>query len=253
MEAIIELDASRWGVQVATLQRRLGLEQRELLTDQSRLFLQQVISLTPPKTLQQGRARTGQDIAKVVKPFNTTAFKNKRLEEIVNQRDYRSFERFMQFVNNSALKGATAGPFSAAADTHRQLRNHRGGVGGRDRKHFVIGRSEVAALKKYTKRKLSHVGLAKSGWLLALWTVGGSAPSWIEKQLQRGQGGVHNALHEADPYIVAENKTPWAENRDEGLRIVRTALTYRVKAMETFLKRALERAAVSAGIDVKAS
>ncbi len=251
MQASFDLESSHWGVQVATLQRRLGLEAKAVLTDQSRLFFQQVIDLTPPKTLAQGRARTGADIGRVMKPFNTTAFRSKRLADIVARRDYASFESFMKYVDNPALRGATAGPFSE--EKHQGQRNRRGGIGRRDRKHFVIGGSDVSALKKYTKRKLANVGFAKSGWLLALWATGGSTPSWISNHVQRGQGAVENALDQPDPFITARNVTPWADDRAEGTRIIRYAVRYRIKAMETYLKRALERAAASAGIDVTAA
>lgn len=250
MQATFEINDSSWGVQVATLQRRLGLEAKQVLTDQSRLFLEQVMDLTPPKSLAQGRARTGRDIAKVMDPFRVKAFKNPRLEEIVNQGDYQAFESFMRHVDNATLRGATAGPFDP--QRHTSVRNARGGVGGRSRRFFVIG-ADVSKLDQYVARKKKNVGFARSGWLLALWAVGGSAPSWVTNQIQRGQGSVQNALDEDDPFIVAQNRTPWADNRDEGERIIRYAVRYRVKAMQTYLKRALERAAEAAGIAVTAA
>jgi hypothetical protein len=250
MQTTFDLDGSKWAAQVLICNRRLGLEAREGLTEQSRLLLKQIIALTPPNNRAQGRTRTGADISKVVKSFNVDSFRDKRLEEIVNRQDHRAFEAYMRHVDNDAIRNARSGPFSESL--HQRARDKRGRVRAQDRKFFVIGRSDRSRLAAYVKKKLANVGLAKSGWVTAAWSIGLPIPGWMSGHIQRGQSDVINRLdHPDDPTFTAINSAPWAENRAEGERVVGYAIRYRIKAMEKALARALERAAHEAGIDIR--
>lgn len=250
MTGLFDFDASRWSSQVNTLNRRLGIEASAGMREQSRLFIEHVIGLTPPHSLKEGQIRTRADIAKAVKAFNVDTFRSERLEEIVDRRDFRAFEEYMQWVDNDALKNATAVAFSD--DLHQSVRASRGRVLRNNMKRFVLGAGDRAKLAAYVKKKLANVGLAKSGWVVAMWATGGTAAAWITRHLQRGQSDVVNRLDDPeDPSLTAINRSPWANNRGEGERILRNALRARVNAMESFMKRALARAAEAAGVDAR--
>jgi hypothetical protein len=252
METTFDFDGSEWGAQVIRMNRQLGIESTLGLTEQCKLLIKEIIDLTPPHNRTEGRTRTRADISKAIKPFNVTSFKSERLEEIVNQQDYQAFDAFMRNVPNDALKNARAVPFRE--DIHQRSRDNRGRIRHNDRKRFVLGRGDVSRLRAYVKRKMANVGLARSGWASAAWALGVTLPGWIANQLQRGQSNAINRLNDPDePSFTAINSSPWANNREEGQRVLGYAMRYRVKAMEAFVRRALIRAAEASGIDVKAS
>jgi hypothetical protein len=226
--------------------RRLDVDKKTFVRDQLRLLLQRIISFTPPHSRAQGRQRVTTDIFHAVKPFAVDTFRSKRLAAIVEKKDYAAFAAFTQHVTNPQLAGATAAPWSPSL--HQSQRVSRGRVVKWNTKVFVLGTADRRALKEYTKKKLALVGFARSGWLAALTSVGGTVAGWISNQPQLGQSRVIDDLDSDKPSITSINSTPWANRQDEGERIVSNAMESRVHAMETSLKKQLELMRDAAGL-----
>lgn len=241
MSLSLQVNSAKWRVALERLRNVTRQNMRAFMTEQFRLLLEQIMAFTPPKDRTQGRKRVVADIARVFRPVDTKETKNARLKEIIASGDYRAFEA----VARAAKNGWQARPFDPAVVA--AARDNRGRVRRGSRSSFVLGRRDTAALKKFVARKQANVGLARSGWLVALWAVGGRAPSWIINQLQRGQSAVIDRRNAEKPELWAINRTPWANRRDEGQRIISEAMKSRTNRLATALRVQLRLAAKQSG------
>lgn len=241
MSLLLQIQSARWRVALERLRNVTRQNIRVFMTEQFRLLLEQIMTFTPPNDRAQGRKRVAADIAKVFRPFDVKDVTNKRLKEIITSGDYRAFEAVARAAkNNWRARPFDAGVVSAARDNRGRVR--RGG-----RSAFVLGARDTAGLRKFVARKQGNVGLARSGWLTALWLVGGRAPSWVSNQLQRGQSAVVDRRDAAMPELLAINRTPWAARRDEGQRIIAEAMKSRSNRLATALRVQLRLAAKQSG------
>jgi hypothetical protein len=246
MTPSIELDRRRFDAQLRDLLRFGASLGRDFLTPQMRLLLEKIIAFTPPKTTAQGGAAVRRDLNRALQPFAVDEFRAPSLKKIVEKRDYDAFAAFAVRSGNPALVGAKAAPFNPLLHTSR--RDRRGRVTGRGLPTYVLGRADRGALRKYLKRKVSHVGIAASGWLAALHLLGGRESAWVERHGTRFGAVIDDRANPTRPGVTAINRTPWASRRDEGQRIIASAMRSRVAPMRTFLRKQVELAAQKIGL-----
>lgn len=224
--------------------RRLG---QDFLTPQMRLLLQVIVRFTPPKNKKQGEGAVVRDIAKTVQPFAVDEFRNPALAAIVEEGDFQAFEVFSRRVSNDKLRNVQAAPFSPTL--HSSRRDRRGRIASkRSRPTFVLGRADRAELAKYIKRKRSNVGIAKSGWLAATQLLGGSVPAWVSRHGTAYGSVIDERNDQYAPGVTAINRTPWAQNREEGNRIIASAMRSRINSMSTDLSRRIRDEARRIGL-----
>lgn len=238
----------QWDKNLAILAEVLGKNMKEVINEEFPFLVGKIIDFTPPNTLAQGRQAVATDISKVMRPFNPADIKTEGIREIVQRQDIAAFNIVASRAKAGPMMGARAIPFDPAF--HITQRTQRGRVGGHDRNQVVLG-ADASLLKKYIKAVQDRVGYAKSGWLAALHLVGGTAANYIERQGQGGGAAVDNRADE-NPSITAINHTPWAERRDEGERIVRSAFASRANAIFTKARTKLRLAIKSSGFDTAA-
>lgn len=242
----IQLHRAKFDAQLRELRKAAHAMGKDLLTPQMRLLLEHIIKLTPPKNAAQGRAATTRDIHRAVKPFSIHQYRDKRLESIIQKRDYTAFNRYFANIRGySPMKNATADKWTP--ELHSRARDNRGRVQS-DKRRFVIGRSDLAEFRRYLKKKVANVGLGASGWLAALHLLGGRESGFVERHGTSGGAYRDNRAHPTMPSVAAINRTPWARRRDEGGRIIANALRGRVGPMRTHLKKLVELAGKRSGL-----
>ena len=228
-------------------QRTAGLSLREAMRDEWRLGMQTLQRFTPPRTAKQGRIRVSADISRVVRGFNVKSFRNKRLEDIVARRDFAAFDAVMEHVANSELKGAKAIAWNPSL--HARSRDRRGRVRRRPTKNFVLG-ADVERLREYRQRKQGNVGIARAGWTSAVLVAGAKSPAkWIRRHGERFGGARIEHANTDRETLVAFNRTPWANRKDEGQRQIDRMYRQRAKSIERKTE-IVRRAGARAGFDV---
>lgn len=234
----IDVNDALWAQKLAAYTILFPQKMSEALHEEFPLLVEAIMKLTPPKTLAQGRAAVGRDIQKVMRSFDPASVRSPGIAKIVAKRDIEAFNLVASKVKSGPMAGARAIPFSPEA--HTSQRSRRGRIEGKDRNQVVLG-SDAGLLKRYIKSVRDRVGYAKSGWLAALYLVGGRvAPSWVTRHGTTG-GAVIDQRGEAMS-ITAINRTPWAVRKDEAMRIISDAKSSRAVSIENKIKTKLRLA-----------
>lgn len=225
---LISINIENWKKRLGAYAAESGKNMREALYEEWPFLMEKIISFTPPKTLAQGRAATGRDIEKTMRPFDPSSIRMRGIREIVAKKDIQAFNIVAARSKRAPLQNARAVGFSL--EVHTSQRNALGRV-GRDLNQVVLG-TDASLLKKYKKSVQDRVGWAKAGWLKAYALVGGTnAPSFVTRHGMGGGDVIDNHASETDPSITAINRTPWAVRKDEGQRIIRSAYFSRSQAL----------------------
>jgi hypothetical protein len=240
----ITINDSVWRDKIALYAAAFQKNMVEALNEEWPLLMEQVIRFTPPKTLAQGRAATNRDIRKTMRPFDPAAPRDSGLREVIEKKDIEGYNAIAANVKSGPMAGTTAVAF--APEVHTRRRNRIGRVGS-DSRQVVLG-SDARLLARYIKDVQNRVGFAKSGWLAALRLVGGRrAQAFVERQGTFGGRVVDDRRNPDNPSITAINATPWAARRDEGNRIINSAMFSRSMAIVSKIKTKLRLASKSAG------
>lgn len=242
----IEINDSLWREKIADYAKEFQKSMIESLNEEWPLLMEQVIRFTPPKTLQQGRAAVSRDIRKTMRPFDPAAIRDSGLRDVVERKDIAGYNAIAANVKSGPMAGTTAIAFSP--EVHTRRRNRIGRVGAASRQ-VVLG-ADARSLQTYIKDVQSRVGFAKSGWLAALRLVGGRrAQAFVERQGTAGGRVVDERRDPDNPSITAINSTPWASRRDEGNRIINSAMFMRSQAIVSKIKTKLRLARQAARFD----
>lgn len=250
-EPLVSVSDDVWVKWLAAFLKATDKNIREGLYEEWPLLMRKVMDFTPPfKTKSQpgpsdfsvGRKATAFDIYKVMRPFNPAA-KTKALEKVLETKDVEAYNAIAMRSHDPRMQGTTAVAFSPAL--HKQARDWRGRVPGRDRRQVVLG-SDVGLLKKYVAAEQGNVGIAKAGWWPALALVGGDAPNYVTRHGFKFGEVIDDHANEENPSITAINRTPWAIRKDEGDRILSDAKASRIESIIAKVKARIAEADAAA-------
>jgi hypothetical protein len=202
-----------------------------IFEDESRLFLKQVIRLTPPKTRQQGEAAIDRDLMKIFEPVNGDF-----LDDLIIEHGANNLDAWITTAGGEKkhLKWTyldnTGGPM---ANFHREKQGSRGRTFNLKRQKdpsiwyapYVVSYENFAA---YAKRIKSHVGRRKAAWAVSFTSLGGKVASWIGRHVSGAKGEYHNSYNPERPSITIINRAPGIE---QDLNVVRSALRVRQEAI----------------------
>lgn len=183
----------------------------QILKEQARLFLKDVILITPPnKDLKQGRA----------------------LGEAAIAADIRKI-----FKGSNAKNAATD-----LATLHQRFRLPSNGRVGRGPGHKI----KAKGLAAYIRAVQAKVGLLASGWSAAAAKLGVKVPDWISRH-GTGRGQIKIVIGFAESRISIINGVKFAREVKGLVRRVQWALDKRAGAMNRQVEHFQERAARGAG------
>lgn len=250
MQPTISIDTRRWNELALSLSVALKKDAGEVLRDESRLFLKQCISFTPPRNKKQGENAIAGDL------FGRSQFqKGQRSPGIFSK--IPEAKRHFYTESDSVIVWADGGRIVAVGDanlyrpgaTMETMRSHhyknktkRGRVSQAGAWTKNIGRWKARTLmfvqeqtaNQYLKSLFNRVGRLKAGWLPAFTRLGGKAKAWIQRHQSGARGYiVDNSSNPTAPYIDMENH---AAGVGETKRIVNNALRARQSAMARRLK-----------------
>lgn len=183
----------------------------QILKEQARLFLKDVILITPPnKDLKQGR----------------------KLGEAAVAADIRKI-----------FKGSNAGNATAdLATLHQRFRLPSNGRVARGPAHKI----KAKGLAAYIKQVQAKVGLLASGWNAAASKLGVKVPDWISRH-GTGRGQIKIVIGFAESRITIINGVKFIGNVKDLKRRVQWALDRRAGAMNRQVDNFQAKAARGAG------
>ncbi len=195
-----------------------------ILQDESRKLVKQVMGITPPKSLAQGRAAVERDIHRAETPFSTEGYKGKlkdRLDKLAAAGDVAAINAILKNIKG---RSANWRVMNFSRELHQTARGSRGRVIS-VKNIFVL---QVRELAKYVKSIQARVGLRKSGWLPALTVLGGRAPAWVARHVSNAPGTAALQLTGMMPGITISSH---AAGVGEDRRLIQYAVNVRAKAM----------------------
>jgi hypothetical protein len=207
--------------------------------DEARLFVKQVIRLTPPKTQKQGEAAIDRDMMKLFEPVNGDF-----LDDMIIEHGANNLDTWLTTAGGEKkhLKWTyldnTGGPM---ANFHHQHQDSRGRANNMKRQNdpstwyapYVVSYENFTA---YSKKIKSHVGRRKAAWAKSFKGLGGTVSRWIDRHTAGAKGEFHMSQDPNHPSITMINRAPGI---GQDLNVVRSALRVRQEAISRRIKLVL--------------
>lgn len=185
-----------------------------VIKDQARLFVNDVILITPPNQDYKQRRTLG--------------------------------ERAITADIKKIMRGARNGTKSAISDPAQMHKKYRG-RDGRVYTTLPFGEKfRVVDLQAYIKSVIARVGILASGWVAAGEKLGSKIPDWARRHGSSG-GRIKMTFSLTECRITITNAIRFAGGVKDLTRRVQAALDKRAGAMDRQLKNQQERAAKAAG------
>jgi hypothetical protein len=220
---------------------------REVMLDQSRLFVQDLIRVTPP--FHQGRGQSPREAKK-----SGDASVRSNINRLFIGRTLRGERRITHLFGRTDVPGLpfivkTKEKYPAVEDIYRhhkhnaRLRNARGL--GFPRLELPVSRTKVEALKR---KQLTKVGWLASGWNASAHRFGSTVPAFVKRH-GTSAGRVRVDFTQNYLRMTAINSIPYARNVGSLEQRLAFALVKRVHAMEAQIVRFIKLEARARRVD----
>lgn len=250
----LTLDKARFDRDVRKLAAVMNVGLNDALTGQVKLMTADCIKATPPftpgknwteshgKARAVGRNATEGQIRSVFEPLRELGIYRQVLrgKEGRGGRQLRALIRAGRFDaasellrrlgirNNGIIDEATS-------SIHSKLRDRRGRIQNpKNKRQLVINRQSIDRL---VKRKLGHVGMAKSGWVTAARALKLPVPRWINNH--NGVGIFHRSGPANHPAITVVNAVPFIQGTGQELGIIEWAFRNRLRNLPKQIENTL--------------
>lgn len=252
----VDLDYSRLNGRIEELHDALARQGGDVSTiyeDEARLFLRQVIRLTPPKTKQQGEAAIDRDLMKIFEPLNSDF-----VDDLIIEHGAHDIDTWLTVASGEKKRikftyaDNTGGPM---ANFHHRNQDNRGRTYNLKRQKdpnvwyapYVVSYDNF---KKYADRVKSHVGRKKAAWGKSFIELGGKLPSWISRHLSGAKGEFHNSRNPEKPSITMTSRAPGVS---QDAHFIRGALRVRYESIGRRIKLVLSGYSkdVASGLRIK--
>lgn len=226
---------------------------KAVLQSEARNFVGDVVRLTPPTGKSPFKENFGVqraaglnaiegDVKRLYSRLDVLKVVTNPTDEKMGKaiRRYRAKGEWdkLQALLQSVLKNRGVRVFQNADPAfHRQNRNRRGRILGKDRPFFVQNHSTIKKLIVDLQKK---VGYAKAGWMKAVIALKvPKIPIWIKKHA--GAPGIYRAKLEntSEMSITVGNTVPYIQRSGRDLRIIERALGERVRSINIRLANAM--------------
>ncbi len=238
----VSVDLSRLNAQIAAIQSATGKDTATIIKDQARLFVKQVIELTPPPGLnaaakQQGEKAIERDLMKIFTPINEDF-----LTAVGSQFGVSGIDHWLTLDGNKKQEikwdridptgAGMPGFHHANQDRRGRTRNLKrdGRQGSKWYSPYVVTFQDFAA---YLEKIKAHVGRRKATWGKSFKALGGHLPAWIDRHTGEVQGSCTVMLNGKTPRI---EMTAAAPGLLQDQRIIQSALRIRAATVARRLK-----------------
>ena len=251
----IIIDVNRFKKQVDRFATKYGVDARQVMLDQMRLWTIDLIKSFPPKNSSQGKRAVKSDIQRIFIPVDSGSFAAvKEWALIVGGQELgRAFKS-----KTGSVYGVEKRFFDFSGDKipahHRRFRTKDGRVTRAGTFTRDIGRwkfvdkvvTKQSILNRYIKEKQKNVGILKAGWVPALTyfaAVSGGvfkAPVFVKKIAKSKQSGgfVDRFGKDGTGFLEAINSVPWSKRHKS---ILNFTLNKRKRDVSRQLKNRLEK------------
>lgn len=221
-----------------------------IVEQECRLLMKEIIGFTPPKNAKQGKDAIRRDITRTMRPFQPLELFDRRpdmaqrLENMKKNRDVKGVRDFLAEQQNQWARWRVE-PFSPRL--HRMNRGSRGRVQSTKRV-FVLEQHEW---EQYVAMMEKRAGRFKASWADAYTAHLGKVAPWIERHLPSPKSIYFNGLSTRNlPHITFGSS---AKDAKQLQHIIKTALWERRQKMERRIKLILSGYAkdVAAGMRPK--
>lgn len=217
----------------------LGNDTKAAIRKEGRLLFQTLGDETPPQTFAKGRKNVATQLRKAVSLLSLADFpeeiRSPLIRKLIRERNYGGLQAVIDRQKSGPLKGVTLKPFTRSL--HEDVRNSRGGVS----KNQKVATLDKAEWREHLKRKQSHVGMAKGGWVAGTRALGGRSRNFANRWAS--MGSFRNELDSlTDANVQATNNAPWADGGAE-TDTFRRAVRSRSASLKVALEAAVRGAA----------
>jgi len=231
--------------------KKLGLRYDDVanivIKDQHRLFTEDMIKGTPPRTMAIGRTAVSNDINKIFIPLDKQQVIDYYAENFGNKPKGVG-AKVRKGIRNLESQGITFnwnGDMARMKGLHQKLRTGpEKGVRFKSR-DVVIGNLKFGtgmyvpkgALNRYIKKAQKSVGKLKAGWIPSALKIGAKVPAWVMKQAEK-KGAYINGLNKnaSQSFLTSINQIPYAQKK------LKYIMPWATKKRETAMKQHMDRA-----------
>lgn len=213
-----------------------------IVEDEARLFVKQVIRLTPPKNKAQGEKAVARDLSQIF-----TGVSDELLNTIGSDHGVSGIDAWLSTDGKMKLTHAKwdrIDPTGSGMEAHHRAHQNARGRTEKLKKNYadksvwyapyVVSHQDYA---NYVKNVQSYVGRRKAAWAVSYQKIGGTVTRWISKHVVGAKGLCVDELKVPNrPSVVMVNFAPGIR---EDERIVRSALRIRMSAMKRRMRLVL--------------
>lgn len=249
----ITTDLKGFESQVKRFADQYGLDARDVMLDQHRLWNNDFIRLTPPKTLAQGRKAVGRDINKLFIPLSSREVLRFFAEEFGTKTSRGGVSaKNTKAAARRNLPGVIfnwdGNPSRIKAWHQKHRRKGSGRVAFRSRPVRTIRDWTFASgmyvpqakLNKYIRERQRNVGILKAGWIPAANLFGAKIPAFVRRQ-GKIAGSAQDAMgRDGSGFFLSVNRVPWNRKLES---IVKLAGRRRERDIEMNLSKRIQQLA----------
>lgn len=240
MNISIQVDTGELEDALYLLAREARVAPGVVIKEETKALAQQIIKITPPRNLAQGRKVVFGDLNRIVYAPEADMIKWAPLKAAFSAKDAAKATALM--ANKRAPSYTFVNSQAEIKAAHERQRTGRGRV-TRGTKPAIAAFASVA--KKYLRDVQSRVGWAKGSWVRSLLAAGGTAPGWIGRHAAKA--GTVVANFGENPKVIA---TALAVKIPGYQRMVDAALKTRERITQRKIDRLVAGKAVNLGFMV---
>jgi hypothetical protein len=238
MNLSFQVDTGGLEEKLYLLGKEAGAAPGVVFKEETKQIAQQIVKLTPPRNLAQGRRAVATDLSRIVWAPEPDTIKWAPLKEAFEKKDAAKAAALLAKTGKTFV--TDTGPIAAQ---HLKMRTSRGRI-NRGVKPFLVAFAGTAM--RYVKDVQSRVGWAKGGWARTLIAAGATVPSWIARHASQA-GTVIANFGPNNPSVTAiayDVKIPRYQ------QIVDTAVKTRERITQMKIDRIVSGKAVNLGFMV---
>lgn len=218
-------------------QGRMG-DAAQVIANESRLAVKQIIALTPPRSKAQGEAAIERDLEKIFTPVS-----DELLNVIGSTHGLNSIDAWITTADDKPkhLNWRHIDPTGSGMESfHKANRNRRGRTRNLKPKMQGIWAAPYVVsfedFKAYLAKVQARVGRRKAAWAKSLKALGGTVAGWIDRHTSTADGRTDNRLNDQfRPSIAMASSAPGvADDKriiDAVMKIRANAITKKIKSI----------------------
>ena len=220
----LKFDSSKFEAALLRLYAATHRDLSSLLKEMARLFVKEVVLITPPggggvqgpKARQRGAARVEQDVRRVFRELKHEKWHSPEIRKAIRERDMRRLHEILPHIPELAGMELYLEP---SFYLHRNAKNARGVVPPNHKQNILV----LGGLRQYIKGEQAKVGKLASGWNSAAAALGVKLSAWVDRH-GAGRGTVILDLQEPSMSIRMDNNVRYASHTHDMNRRVQWAL-----------------------------